>query len=98
MVAFSFHLCLLHSITLHRATAHPTLLHTQEYDYHIPVPELTGADINAPIVTLNMPLIGVVENIHAAFGPAYQRLLDLLVSIIAGWVLLAGGGRECCWC
>lgn len=65
----------------------PHTFHTQEYDYHIPVPELTGADINAPIITLNMPLIGVVENIHAAFGPAYQRLLDLLVSIIAGWVL-----------
>jgi len=56
----------------------------KEYSYHIPVPELSGADINARIVTLNMPLIGVVEGINAAFGPAFRKLLDMVVSVIAG--------------
>lgn len=58
---------------------------TKEYDYFIFQPDLTPADLNATIVTLNMPLIGVVESIHAAFGPLYRRLLDLIVSVIAGW-------------
>ena len=60
------------------------MVSVKEYSYHVPVPELSGADVNAPIVTLNMPLIGVVEGINAAFGPAFRKLLDMIVSIIAG--------------
>lgn len=41
-------------------------------------------DIDAPIVTLNLPLIGVIETLHATVsGLALQTLLDLLVGIIA---------------
>ena len=56
----------------------------KEYSYHVPAPELSGADINAPIVTLNLPLIGVVEGVPAAFRPAFRKWIDLIVSIIAG--------------
>ena len=63
---------------------HKGMVSVKEYSYHVPVPELSGADVNAPIVTLNMPLIGVVEGINAAFGPAFRKLLDMIVSIIAG--------------
>ena len=56
----------------------------KEYNYHIPIPEMSGADPGVPITTLNMPLIGVVEAIHASFGPAFRKWLDLIISIIAG--------------
>ena len=56
----------------------------KEYNYHVPIPEMSGADPTETIVSLNMPLIGVVEAIHASFGPAYRKWLDLIVSIIAG--------------
>ncbi|GAX79808.1 hypothetical protein CEUSTIGMA_g7248.t1 [Chlamydomonas eustigma] len=58
----------------------------KEYDYHLPVPELTMADLNSNIVTLNLPLIGVVENIRLSFSQAYQQWwLDLLVKAMAAW-------------
>lgn len=61
-----------------------TCVETQDYSYQTFVPELSVGDIDAPIVTLNLPLIGVIETLHATVsGLALQTLLDLLVSIIA---------------
>lgn len=62
----------------------PYVCTAQEYVYHIPVPELTAADLNATIVTLNLPLIGVVEAVHAATGPVLHRLLDLVLRVLSG--------------
>jgi hypothetical protein len=48
------------------------------------VPELTTADLDSTIVTLNLPLIGVVESIRLSFSQAYQQWwLDLLVKAMA---------------
>lgn len=57
---------------------------SQDYSYQTFVPELSVGDLHEPIVTLNLPLIGVIETLHATVsGLALQTLLDLLVSIIA---------------
>eukprot|EP00955_Chlamydomonas_euryale_P023404 247238-Chlamydomonas_euryale.AAC.1 len=48
-------------------------------------PSMSGAPLTTPVLTLNLPLIGVVESIHSVYGPYYQRLLDLVVATLAGW-------------
>jgi hypothetical protein len=58
----------------------------KDYSYHLPVlDESVGLAEDFNIVTLSLPLIGVIENVHSSFGPLGQRLLDLLVSTIAKW-------------
>ncbi|MEW5302582.1 MAG: hypothetical protein WDW36_005351 [Sanguina aurantia] len=64
----------------------PGRVATRDYSYQTFVPELSVGDLHEPIVTLNLPLIGVIETLHATVsGLALQTLLDLFVSIIARW-------------
>ncbi|KAG1670566.1 hypothetical protein FOA52_012138 [Chlamydomonas sp. UWO 241] len=58
---------------------------TKEYAYYTLVPEMTTAQLDAPIVTLNLPLIGVVESIGSVYGPRAEKWLDYAVSVIAAW-------------
>ncbi len=49
------------------------------------MPELNQADLNSSITTLNLPLIGVIEAIHATYTGSYEQWwLDLIVKAIAG--------------
>ncbi|KAG1668840.1 hypothetical protein FOA52_004935 [Chlamydomonas sp. UWO 241] len=57
----------------------------KEWDYYVPVPGLVDAPApsTAIVTTLNMALIGVVEGIHAAYGPSYARWLDWVAYALA---------------
>ncbi|KAG2485799.1 hypothetical protein HYH03_015510 [Edaphochlamys debaryana] len=59
----------------------------KEVDTHVLRPELSGADPSAPLVTLNLPLLGVLELLHAVTdaSPAMRPLLDVLVGVLSAW-------------
>lgn len=58
----------------------------KDFYYHLPIlNESVGRAEDFTIVSLSLPLIGVIENVHSSFGPLGQRLLDLLVATIAKW-------------
>lgn len=56
----------------------------QEYDYHTLEPNMTAADLDAPIATLNLPLLGVLHTLHSSMSPKAQSWADLLAGLIAG--------------
>lgn len=60
------------------------LVQFKEFTYYTPLPNMSVGQLDAPLVTLNMPLLGVLNTIHAATGPGSQAWLDLLVQMIAG--------------
>lgn len=47
-----------------------------------PLPQLSGAPWNAPLVTWNLPLLGVLARVHAAAGEAWLPLLDVVASAV----------------
>jgi hypothetical protein len=49
----------------------------------VPAPVIGRNASEDIIVTLNMPLLGVVESIHGNMGPASARLLDLVVAVLS---------------
>ncbi|GLI63214.1 hypothetical protein VaNZ11_006070 [Volvox africanus] len=57
----------------------------KEWDYHIFVPELSAASPDNEIVTLNLPLVGVLEILHSYSSTAVQPLLDVLVGVLSKW-------------
>ncbi|KXZ42318.1 hypothetical protein GPECTOR_162g133 [Gonium pectorale] len=59
----------------------------KEWDYHIFQPHLSSANPNDTITTINLPLLGVLELLHA-YGsavPAVQTLIDVLLGVLSGW-------------
>ncbi|GIL50309.1 hypothetical protein Vafri_6517 [Volvox africanus] len=56
-----------------------------EWDYHVFVPELSAASTDDEIVTLNLPLVGVLEILHSYSSTAVQPLLDVLVGVLSKW-------------
>ncbi|PNW71524.1 hypothetical protein CHLRE_16g657950v5 [Chlamydomonas reinhardtii] len=60
----------------------------KEWDYHTFQPQLSvPLDPNATITTLNLPLLGALELLHAysASMPSVRPLLDVLVGVLSGW-------------
>ncbi|KAG2451781.1 hypothetical protein HYH02_003559 [Chlamydomonas schloesseri] len=60
----------------------------KEWDYHIFQPQLSAPlGPNDTITTLNLPLLGALELLHAysASVPAVRPLLDVLVGVLSGW-------------
>jgi hypothetical protein len=49
----------------------------------VPAPVVGRNASEDVIVTLNMPLLGVVESIHGNMGAASARLLDLVVAVLS---------------
>ncbi|EFJ44403.1 hypothetical protein VOLCADRAFT_95412 [Volvox carteri f. nagariensis] len=59
----------------------------KEWDYHVFVPELSAASPDDVIVTLNLPLLGVLEVLHSysISTPGVRPLLDVLVGVLSAW-------------
>ncbi|KAG2441772.1 hypothetical protein HXX76_003385 [Chlamydomonas incerta] len=60
----------------------------KEWDYHTFQPQLSVAlDPNDTITTLNLPLLGALELLHAysASVPSVRPLLDVLVGVLSSW-------------
>eukprot|EP00879_Flechtneria_rotunda_P028466 GHRR01030582.1.p1 GENE.GHRR01030582.1~~GHRR01030582.1.p1 ORF type:complete len:491 (+),score=126.44 GHRR01030582.1:556-2028(+) len=58
-------------------------VHFKDYTYFVLDENLTTADLHAPIATLNLPLLGVLANLHEHVSPSLAPWVDLLTQMIA---------------
>lgn len=55
----------------------------QDYTYYVLDTNLTTADVDAPIATFNLALLGVLAVLHGNMPPRLVPFADLLMQAIA---------------
>ena len=62
-----------------------TTVSFRELSTYVAIPEATNGSLDDPVTTLNLPLIGAIEAIHARFSTRIAPWLQLLARLIEGW-------------
>lgn len=57
----------------------------QDYTHFHLDTNLTQVDVNAPITTFNLALLGVLANLHGSVSPQYRPFVDVLMQAISRW-------------
>lgn len=66
-------------------SADNTTVSFRELSTYVPIPEATNGSLDDPVTTLNLPLIGAIEAIHARFSTRIAPWLQFLARLIEGW-------------
>lgn len=62
-----------------------TTVSFRELSTYIPLPRATNGSLDDSVTTLNLPLIGAIEAIHARFSTRIAPWLQFLARLIEGW-------------